>query len=54
MAAVWGGRSMVAAVFDGGGNELRVGNVEAKVAIDTCGGGWRQQASAFDGDNGQR
>jgi hypothetical protein len=44
-----GGAFMAAAAFDGGIGGLRIGNVEAKMAIDTSGGGWRQRASAFDG-----
>ncbi len=31
---------MAAAAFNGGGNGLRIGNVEAKMMIDTSGGGW--------------
>jgi len=30
---------MAAAAFDGGGDGLRIGNVEAKMAIDSIGGG---------------
>ena len=54
MAAVGGGRSMAAAWFDGGVDGLRIGHVEAKMAIDTSGGGWRQRASAFDGGDGRK
>ena len=39
-------------IFDGVGNGLRIGDVEAKMAIDTSGGRWRQRASAFDGVDG--
>ena len=50
-----GGRSMAAAAFDCGVNGMRIGNVEAKMVIDTTsGGGWRQRASAFDGGDGRR
>jgi hypothetical protein len=54
MAAGGGGRSMAAAWFDGGVDGLRIGHVEAKMAIDTSGGGWRQRASAFDGGDGRK
>ena len=48
--------------FNGGGSVqwqqcsygLRIGDVEAKMAIDTSGGRWRQRASAFDGVDGRR
>ncbi len=50
----WGGGSMAAEVFDGGVDGLRIGNVEAKMVIDTSGGGWRQRASAFDSGDGRR
>ena len=49
-----GGRSMAAAAFDCGIDGMRIGDVEAKMAIDTSGGGWRQRASAFDGGDGRR
>jgi hypothetical protein len=45
---------MAVAAFDGGIDGLRIGNVEAKMAIDTIGGEWRQRASAFDGGDGRR
>jgi len=45
---------MAVAAFDGGVDGLRIGNVEAKMAIDTIGGGWQQQVSAFDGGDGRR
>ena len=45
---------MSAAAFNGGADELWIGNVEAKMAIDTSGGGWQQRASAFDGGDGGR
>ena len=45
---------MAAAAFDGGGDGLRIGDAEAKMAIGTSGGGWRQRASAFDGGDGRR
>ncbi len=54
MAAVGGGRSKAAAAFDGGVDGLRIGHVEAKMAIDTSGGGWRQRASAFNGGDARR
>ena len=45
-----GGQSMAVVVFDGDVDGLRIGDVEAKMAIDTSDGGcWRQRASAFDG-----
>ena len=47
-----GGRSMAVAAFDGNGDGLRLSYGEAKMAIDTSGGGWRRRASAFDGDGG--
>ena len=50
----WGGRSMEVKAFDGGVDGLRISDVEAKMAIDISGGGWRRRASAFDGGNGQR
>ena len=50
----WGGRSMAAAAFEGDSNGLRLSDGEAKMAIDTSGGGWQRRASAFDGGNGQR
>jgi hypothetical protein len=56
----WGGHSMAAAAFDGGGNELRIGNVEAKMAIDTSGGRWFKAKMAIDtsgmmgGDSGHQ
>ena len=43
--------------FNGGGSVcdgLWIGDVEANMAIDTNGGGWRQWASAFDGGDGRR
>ncbi len=40
---------MGGAEFDGGNDGLRIGDVEAKMAIDTSGGGWQQRVSAFDG-----
>ena len=50
-----GGCSMAAAAFDGSINGPRIGNVEAKMVIETISGGWRRQASAaFDGGNGRR
>jgi hypothetical protein len=42
---------MAVAAFDDSVDELRIGNVEAKMAIDTIVGGWRQRASTFDGDD---
>ena len=45
---------MAAAAFDGGGDGIRIGDVEARVAIDASGGWWRRQASAFDGGDGRR
>ena len=50
----WGGRSMAAAAFEGDSNGLRLSDGEAKMAIDTSGGGWQRRASAFDGGNGRR
>ena len=50
----WGGRSMAAAAFEGDSNGLRLSDGEAKMAIDTSGGGWRQWVSAFDGGDGRR
>jgi hypothetical protein len=57
----WGGRSMAVAAFDGGGgNGLRIGNVEAKMVIDAIGGGWFDVNMAIDtsgvagGDNGHQ
>ena len=49
-----GGCSMEVEAFNGGVNGLRISDVEAKMAIDISGGGWRRRASAFDGGNGQR
>ena len=49
-----GGQSMAVVVFDGDIDGLRIGDVEAKMAIDTSGGGWRQRASAFDGGDGRK
>ena len=55
-----GGRSMAAAAFDGGGYGLQIGNVEAKMAIDTSGGGWFEAKMAVDtssvagGDSGRQ
>ena len=43
-----GGQSMAVVVFDGDIDGLRIGDVEAKMAIDTSGGGWQKRASAFD------
>jgi hypothetical protein len=54
MAAVVGGVQWRQQLFDGVGDGLRIGDVEAKMAIDTSGGRWRQRASAFDGDDGRR
>ena len=45
---------MSVAAFDSGGNRLWIGDVEAKMAIDTSGGGWRQRASAFYDGDGRR
>jgi hypothetical protein len=42
-----GGHSIAAAAFDGNVNELWVGDGKAKMVIDTSGGRWRRQASAF-------
>jgi hypothetical protein len=40
---------MAVVVFDVDVDGLRIGDVEAKMAIDTSDGGcWRQRASAFD------
>jgi hypothetical protein len=44
----WGGRSMAASAFGGGGDGLQIGNVEAKMAIDTSGGGWFEAKMAID------
>ncbi len=50
---------MAAAAFDGGGDGLRIGDVEAKMAIDTSGGGWFEAKMAIDtsgvagGDSGR-
>ena len=49
-----GERSMAAAVFDGGGDGLRLIDDKAKMAIDTSGGGWGRRASAFDIGDGWR
>jgi hypothetical protein len=49
-----GGCSMAAAAFDGNGDGLRLSDGEAKMGIDTSGGGWRRRASEFDGGNGWR
>ena len=49
-----GGRSMAVVAFDGNGDGLRLIDGEAKMAIDTSGGGWRKRASAFDGGDGWR
>ena len=55
-----GGRSMAAAAFDGGGDGLRIGDVEAKMAIDTSSGGWFKAKMAIDnsgvvgGDSGRQ
>jgi hypothetical protein len=40
--------------FNGGGDGIRIGDVKAKMAIDTSGGGWRRWATAFDGGDGRR
>jgi hypothetical protein len=54
-----GGLSMAAAVFNGGGYGLRIGNVEAKMVIDTSGGGWFEAKMVIDtsdvagGDSGR-
>ena len=48
----WGGTINGGGVFDGDVDGLRIGDVEAKMAIDTSDGGcWRQRASAFDSGN---
>ncbi len=39
-----GGRSMAVAAFDSSIDELRIGDVKAKMAIDTIGGEWQQRA----------
>ncbi len=39
---------MVAAAFDDGGDGLQIGDVEAKMAIDTIGGGWFEANMAID------
>ena len=40
---------MAVAAFDGGGgNGLRIGNVEAKMVIDAIGGGWFEVNMAID------
>ena len=50
-----GGLSMAAAVFNGGGYGLRIGNVEAKMVIDTSDvAGGDSGRFAFDGGDGQR
>ena len=35
---------MAVAAFDSSIDELRIGDVKAKMAIDTIGGEWRQRA----------
>ena len=46
---------MAAAAFNGGGDGLRIGNVEAKMTIDTGGGGWFEGKMAIEEDtSGQR
>jgi hypothetical protein len=58
----WGVGSMAAAAFGsgGGGDGPRIGNVEAKMAIDTSGGGWFEAKMAIDtsgmagGDSGRQ
>lgn len=45
---------MAAAAFKGDSNGLRLSDGEAKMAIDTSGGGWQRRASAVDGGNGRR
>ena len=42
------------AVFDGGIDGLRIGDVEAKMVIATIGGRWQQWVSAFDGGGGRK
>ncbi len=55
----WGGRSMAAAAFDGGRYGLSIGDVEAKMVIDTSGGGWFEAKMVIDtsgvesGDSGR-
>jgi len=44
----WGGRSMAASAFNGGGDGLQIGDVEAKMAIDTSGVGWLEAKMAID------
>ena len=44
----WGGHSMAAAAFDGGGDGPRIGDVEANMAIDTSGGGWFEAKMVID------
>ncbi len=44
----WRWRAMVAAVFNGGGDGLRIGDVEAKMAIDANGGGWFEAKMVID------
>jgi hypothetical protein len=39
---------MAASAFDGGGDGLQIGNVEANMAIDTSGGGWFEAKMAID------
>ena len=43
---------MVLAAFNGSIDGLWIGDVEAKMVIDTIGGGWQQRASALDGGDG--
>ena len=56
----WGGRSMAAAAFEGDSNGLRLSDGEAKMAIDTSGGGWFEAKMAIDtsgvagGDSGRQ
>ena len=56
----WGGRSMSASAFNGSGDGLQIGDVEAKMAIDTSGVGWLEAKMAIDtsgvagGDSGRQ
>jgi len=50
----WGGHSMAVAASNGDGDGLRLGDGEAKMAIDRSsgGGGWGRWVSVFDDGNG--